>query len=147
MPFALLGSNLGHLPHDLRVIVNRFVRGTLKKKAPEKANKQRGRGEQSTPVVADISSDVEEFNTPSNKGKAKAKRAKKPKKILQEVDENLAHIDVQGKETTKDMSDTDTEAEVPSAPFSDPATKYLHRLSATTLLTPTQLKRLDLNGL
>ena len=30
------------------------------------------------------------------------------------------------------MSDTDTEAELPT-PFTDPATKYLHRLSAKTL--------------
>ena len=31
----LLGSNSGHLPLDLRVIVNRFVMGSLKKEAPE----------------------------------------------------------------------------------------------------------------
>ena len=52
---------------------------------------------------------------------------------MHEVEENIAHIDVEGKETSKEMSDTDTEAEIPRAPFSDAATKYLHRLSAKTL--------------
>ena len=75
----LLGSNSGHLPHDLRVIVNRFVAGTLKKEGPEKTNKKRGRGEQFPPVVEDmtgeIDSDVEVFKTLSKKGKGKAKKA------------------------------------------------------------------------
>ena len=40
----LLGSNPGHLPHDLRVIVNRFVTGTLKKEGTDNTNKKRGKG-------------------------------------------------------------------------------------------------------
>ena len=126
-----LGSNSGHLPHDLRVIVNRFVTGTLKKEGPEKSNKKRGREEQSTPVP-EIDSDMEEFCIPSNKGKGKARRTNKPAKILQEAEENVAVLNVEGKEPSKEMSDTDTEAELPT-PFTDPATKYLHRLSAQTL--------------
>ena len=43
----LLESNVGHLPHDFRVIVNRFVTGTLKKEGTDTTNKKRGRGEQS----------------------------------------------------------------------------------------------------
>ena len=57
----LLGSNAGHLPHDLRVIVNRFVTGTLKKEVLP-TNKKRGRGDQSTPasdqVVEYVQSEV-----------------------------------------------------------------------------------------
>jgi len=121
----LLGSNSGHLPHDLRVIVNRFVTGTLKKEGAEKPNKKKGREVQSTPVPH-IDSDVEEFCTPSKKGKGKVRR-NKPAKILQEDKEKL-----EAKETSKEMSDTETEPDQP-APFTDPATKYLHRLSAKTL--------------
>ena len=40
----LLSSNGGHLPHDLRVIVNRFVTGTLKRKL-FLAAKKKGRGD------------------------------------------------------------------------------------------------------
>ena len=53
----LLGSNACHLPHDLRVVVNRFVTGTLKKEGTEKINKKRGRGEQSTPGTEDLTAD------------------------------------------------------------------------------------------
>ena len=68
----LLGSNAGHLPHDLRVIVNRFVTGTLKKEVVP-TNKKRGRGDQSTPasdqVVECVQSEGEEFSSPAKKGK------------------------------------------------------------------------------
>ena len=76
----LLGSNAGHLLHDLRVIVNRFVTGTLKKEGFPISNRKRGHGEQSTPatedMTADVDSDMEEFDTPFKKGKGKAKKAK-----------------------------------------------------------------------
>ena len=74
----LLGSNSGHLPLDLRVIVNRFVMGSLKKEAPEKANKkrERGHGEQSTPVFEET----------------KAKRAKKPTKDVAGSDADTEYL-------------------------------------------------------
>ena len=50
-----------------------------------------------------------------------------------EVEETIAQKDVQAKQTSQDMSDTDTEAEIPRAPFTDAATKYLHKLSTKTL--------------
>ena len=63
--------------------MNRFVTGTLKKEGPEKTNKKRGRGEQSTPVAEDMTghivSDVEEFNTPSKEVKGKAEKKNKKK--------------------------------------------------------------------
>ena len=76
---------------------------------------------------------MEEFCTPSNKGKGKARRTNKPAQILQEAEENVAVLNVEGKKPSKEMSDTDTEAELPTPLNTDPATKYLHRLSAKTL--------------
>ena len=74
----LLGSNAGHLAPDLRLILNRFVTGTLKKEAIATTSKKRGHGEQPTlgteELAADIDSENEDFNTPSKKGKEKAKK-------------------------------------------------------------------------
>ena len=46
----LLGNNAGHLPHDLRLIMNRFVTGTLKKEATATTSKKRVMG--SSPPLA-----------------------------------------------------------------------------------------------
>ena len=67
----LLGSNSGHLPLDLRVIVNRFVMGSLKKEAPEKANKKREGVGSSPPLLL--------------KKQRRKEQKKQQQKILQEV--------------------------------------------------------------
>ena len=63
----------------------------------------------------------------------KAKNAKLETNISMEVEETIAQKDVEANETSQDMSDTDTQAERPRAPFTDASTKYLHKLSTKTL--------------
>ena len=50
----LLGSNAGHLPQGLRVILNGFVTGTLKKEVIPSSNRKRGRREQSIPGLESL---------------------------------------------------------------------------------------------
>ena len=50
-----------------------------------------------------------------------------------ELEEPFAEKDVQQTNPVTELFETDTEEDIPMVPYSDPATKYLHKLSAKTL--------------
>ena len=91
----LLASNSGHLPHDLRQMVNRHVAMSLKKDpATAKGSKKRAHAEDAvtSPGNAELVehlSDEETFTSPTKKGKKVCRGAKPNKSLAMDTEQTL----------------------------------------------------------
>ena len=136
----LLASNSGHLPHDLRQMVNRHVAMSLKKDpATAKGSKKRAHAEDAvtSPGNAELVehlSDEETFTSPTKKGKKVCRGAKPNKSLAMDTEQTLQPQHITNTTVVVGDSETDTDAQesVP-IPYSDPATKYRHHVTAKHL--------------
>jgi hypothetical protein len=136
----LLASNSGHLPHDLRQMVNRHVAVSLRKDpATAKGSKKRShaRVAGTSPVNAELvedHSDEDRFTSPTNKGKKVARGANTNKSLPMDTEQTLQSENITNTTVQVGDSDTDTDAQASEPlPFSDAATKYRHHLNAKHL--------------